>query len=331
MATTCTIHTILIGTLLFLFGCSSVKTAPVQEEKKPYVLATTAIVGDLVAAIAGENMSTKILISGFIDPHSYEVVKGDREKISGASLIISSGLGLEHGASLKSLFLAHPVHIALGDYLPPELVIRDQGSMDPHFWMDVSLMALCPAYIAQGLAQIDPSNAALYQQRALALQKRLLALDSKIFQQMQGVPQEKRYLLSCHDAFNYYTRRYLATPPEKKDGRWKERCEAPEGLAPESQVKLHQLRAILSYVKAHQIEVIFPESHLPQDSLKKIVEAAHEEGLTLSIAPCPLYADTLGAPTSSAGNYQEMIQYDTTILAKGWMGHLFEGDHANCT
>src|SRR5579871_5638784 len=92
--------------LLFLWGCSN-STAPsamdpwVEQNGKLKVLSTTAMIDDVVRQIGRERIDHLPLIMGEIDPHSYELVKGDDEKLSMATLIFFNGLGLEHGASLR--------------------------------------------------------------------------------------------------------------------------------------------------------------------------------------------------------------------------------------
>lgn len=309
--------------IILLTGCTKSGHQVDQEDGRPLVVSTTAIIGDMVFRLGGKEIQSVILIAGPIDPHSYEVVKGDREKLLHAALVVSSGLGLEHGASLRSLIKNHPMHLSVGDTLPKESIIIDQGVTDPHFWMDLSLMARCIDPIAAALAAIDPPHAALYQQRATALKAALLTLDKKIITMMHAVPGNKRYLLTSHDSFNYYTRRYLATESERVDGAWKERFEAPEGLAPESQIRLSQIKNILTYIKKHDVHVLFPESNLSQESLKKIVDAAAQENIALTISKDPLYADTLGDQKSSAFTYTSMLLYDAKTLYQGWMGEQF--------
>src|SRR5262245_55176684 len=69
---------------------------------KVKVLGTTAMITDLVKQIGGDRIDVITLIQGELDPHSYQLVKGDDEKLKTADLIIYSGLNLEHGPSLKA-------------------------------------------------------------------------------------------------------------------------------------------------------------------------------------------------------------------------------------
>jgi manganese/zinc/iron transport system substrate-binding protein len=65
----------------------------------------------------------------------------------------------------------------------------------------------------------------------------------------------------------------------------------------------------------YQIHVLFPESNVSRDSIKKIVESGREKGLNLKIAQEPLYADAMGKPGSDGDTYIKMIQHNAKIIA----------------
>ncbi|HSX13114.1 MAG TPA: zinc ABC transporter substrate-binding protein, partial [Chlamydiales bacterium] len=106
-----------------MFGCSKSSSKPqasefeswMQANGKIKILCTTAMIDDLVGQIGKSRIDHLTLIVGEIDPHSYELVKGDDEKLSYAHLVFCNGLGLEHGASLRSWLEAQPNVVALGN------------------------------------------------------------------------------------------------------------------------------------------------------------------------------------------------------------------------
>src|ERR1700722_8944557 len=79
------------------------------------VLSTTAMIDDIVKQIGGERVDSITLISGLLDPHSYQLVKGDDEKLMKADIIFCNGVGLEHGPSLRNFLENSPKAICLGD------------------------------------------------------------------------------------------------------------------------------------------------------------------------------------------------------------------------
>jgi manganese/zinc/iron transport system substrate-binding protein len=288
------------------------------EQTKVRVFSTTAMIDDLVAKIGGEYVVHLPLILGEIDPHSYELVKGDDEKLSHAQVVFYNGLGLEHGASLRYALQHHPAAIAIGDQIQrenPELILIEKGHVDPHIWMDISLWAKAIDPIIAALSQKDPEHAGDYQKNGEVLRTEMLQMHQEILGQMDKVASAKRFLVTSHDAFNYFARAYLAFPGEKD---WQKRFEAPEGLSPDGQLSATDIQRIIDHICRYQITVLFPESNVSRDSLKKIVAACKEKGITVTISSQVLYGDSMGEETSEAHHYLSMIAHDADVLISAW-------------
>ena len=283
------------------------------------VLTTIAMIQDIVKQVGGEFVDATALINGDLNPHSYQLVKGDDEKLIFADVILSNGLGLEHGPSLLYHLQNNPKVVFLGNKIQqgnPEEIIWVDGQVDPHIWMDVSLWMKTVPIIEEELSKRDPQHAAMYKENGRRFLDSLQDMDKKIYQLLQSIPEEKRYLVTSHDAFNYFTRAYLASPQEKINGQWQKRFASPEGLAPESQLSTTDIQHIIEYLKTYQIHVIFPESNLSKDSIRKIVLAGKEKGLDIRIADDMLYADAMGSPGSEGDTYQKMILHNAEVIAK---------------
>ncbi len=288
-----------------------------QPDSKIKVLSTTAIIDDVVGKIGQDRIAHMSLITGDVDPHSYELVKGDDEKISQATLIFCHGLGLEHGASLRTK-LDHKEGVTyLGDYVRgqnPEAILMKDGQVDPHIWMDVLLWTSVIEPVVEELSKKDPEGASFYQHNGELLKEEMLQVHEKIISQITSIPPEKKYLVTSHDAFNYFTHRYLAQGEEN----WNERAKAPEGLAPDGQLSCFDIQQIVDHLCAYQISVVFPESNVSKDSLKKIVAACLEKGLSIKIASGHLHADALGPTGSDADTYLKMMQHNVSLLVDEW-------------
>lgn len=318
-----------IGKLLFsgvvlsglLTGCgdlgdrSSARQKWMQSGEKVKVLSTTAMIDDLVKAVGGEHVETHVLIKGELDPHSYQLVKGDDELLAIGDIIFYNGLGLEHGPSLQSYLTAQKKAIPLGNKIMkdhPEKVITVLGTTDPHIWMDISLWSLSVPYIVETLSEKDSEHAEEYRSNGEKLKEQMAAAHQNVVHELHKVPSDKRYLVTSHDAFNYFTRAYLAEEGEKD---WSKRFSAPEGLAPESQISSSDIREILNHLAQYNIKVIFPESNVSRDSIKKIVDAAREHKMDVRIADVSLYADAMGKPGSDGDTYLKMIEHDARAIA----------------
>jgi manganese/zinc/iron transport system substrate-binding protein len=309
--------------LLLLFcGCSGERsdlTRWLQPNDKLKVLCTTGMIEDLVSQIGGPYVDTMVLIKGELDPHSYQLVKGDDEKISYADLIFYNGLGLEHGPSLKSSLEGNPGAVGLGNKLlqqNPSQILTYHGTLDPHIWMDISLWTKTVPLIVEALSEKDPARRDYYTQNGERLVEMMMSTHNDLKKVMNRVPEEKRYLITSHDAFNYFARAYLADDGELESDAWQKRFAAPEGLSPESQLSVTDIRLILDHMKAHHIRVIFPESNVSRASIQKLKSAGNEEGLSLQIAPGPLYGDAMGSPGSPGDTYIKMVSHNVRLIAE---------------
>jgi len=187
----------------------------------------------------------------------------------------------------------------------PARILEVGGEIDPHLWMDISLWAEGVSTIADALTQLDPEGAAFYRARAKEVEQTLQQEHITLQQLMRTVPEDRRYLVTSHDAFHYFARAYLS------DGNdWKERCIAPEGLAPEGQLSPQDIRRVAEHLDKYRIQVVFPESNVNQDSLKKVISCCPHK---VRCSEITLYGDAMGP-----GSYLEMIRHNVEALAQEW-------------
>lgn len=278
------------------------------------VLSTTSMIDDVVSYIGGEEVDRAILIQGDIDPHNYELVKGDGERLSQAEVLFFNGLGLEQGASLRHHFEKHPHAIALGDWVyaqKKESFVFVNGQIDPHIWMDIALFAEIIDPIVHILSLTDPTHAELFQKRGCELKEKMLAKDRDLYNQIQKLPSATRFLVTSHDAFRYFVKKYLAEPGECD---WEKRLIAPEGLAPDGQIGIINIKEDIDFIYTNNVHVVFPEANLNRDALKKIVAICLEKGLSVTIADRPLLGDTMRGTGAHANSHLEMIEHNVQTL-----------------
>jgi manganese/zinc/iron transport system substrate-binding protein len=289
------------------------------DDNKVHVLATTKMCASLVEEVGGEHVHVLTLIEGDLDPHSYQLVKGDAEKFRRADLIVANGLHLEHGRSLEKL-LDQPKTLFLGDKVyekSPELFLPMDQGVDPHFWMDVSLFSKSVPYIVDALQKKDPKHAEEYAIRGGDLLLKLGRLDNKIRARMGHIPPKMRYLVTSHDAFQYYAKRYLASLEDPSD--WGERFLAPEGVSPDGQIGALDIDKIIRHVLQYQVYTVFAESNISKDSLNKIIEALKQQGIELNLSKEDLFADSMGVDT-----YEKMMDHNSKVIAKELGGNIQE-------
>lgn len=312
--------------LLIFFSCSEERSHRLENLKqwkedngKIKVLSTTAMIHDLITQVGNGYVDSIPLISGELDPHSYQLVKGDDEKLQIADLIFYNGLGLEHGGSLQAYLKSSQKAIPLGTKIKekfPEKIIMVNNEFDPHIWMDISLFSHSIPIIVEALSNKDPEHKKVYEENGKALMQEMLKKHQDLRNIVQTIPKERRYLISSHDAFNYFTRAYLATEEEQQNGLWENRFKAPEGLAPDSQISSHNIMDLLEYIQKYHVHILFTETNVSKDSIRKILEAGKARDLHLKIAETPLYGDAMGGPYSDGDSYLKMMEHNAKALLK---------------
>ncbi len=219
---------VLLG-LLWLAGCASPSSRPVIDrpellEKLPpvtlapgerlRVVATTTIVGDVVAQVGGEAIQLDVLLPPGIDPHSYRPTPQDLQAVSQAHAIFVNGLGLE--TFLERVLQNAPEQvptIAVSAGITPRLwedrEADAEGPVDPHVWFSVPLVRdHWVPNIAQALAALDPPRAPTYRANAEQYRQALDRLDREIRALVATVPPERRILVTDHDVFGYFAQEY---------------------------------------------------------------------------------------------------------------------------
>ncbi|MEC8307175.1 MAG: zinc ABC transporter substrate-binding protein, partial [Chlamydiota bacterium] len=247
-----------------------------------------------------------------MDPHSYELVKGDGELFDRADVIFFNGLGLEHGASLQRRLKEVRV-ISLGDQLfmecPQDFIISD-GAVDPHFWEDVSLFSRCVDIIVYQLGEQAPSLERVFTERGERLKKKLAIADAEFLVRFSELPESARRLVTSHDAFAYFCRRYLA---QENREAWRECAIAPEGLAPDGQMSLGDIQKVCDFLEKSSAPVLFPESNLSSAALNKISWICHQRGFHVQVCETPIYGDTMGEVSS---DYLDMMEHNAKTICQ---------------
>lgn len=285
----------------FLTSCQNLSEKKLWPDlEKPRVVCTTEMLHALVASIGKEDVQYQVLISGELDPHSYQLVKGDGEKLATAQRIFSNGLLLEHGPSLKKFLEKSDANISLGDRLFvafAEDLLSVSGQVDPHIWMDLSLFIKLNFDIAKELSLLVPAKRELFYGRARRMSHYVMLAHDYLVEFMQALPSHKRYLVTSHDAFHYFTRAYIASAAETRKGAvdqvWMSRMIAAEGLAPESQISISQIARVADYMARYDVRTVFAESNINTDAIRKIESVMQYRKLPVKISTKPLYGDSM--------------------------------------
>ncbi|QTE28465.1 metal ABC transporter solute-binding protein, Zn/Mn family [Pengzhenrongella sicca] len=122
------------------------------------------------------------------------------------------------------------------------------GALDPHFWLDPSLLADLAAPVAAALTGADPAHADSYTANAAALEADLDALDAEYESGLATC--ETRVVVTAHQAFGYLTARYSLEQV------------GISGLDPDAEPSPARLKEIGDVVRAEGVTTIFSEELL---------------------------------------------------------------------
>ena len=85
---------------------------------------------------------------------------------------------------------------------------HDHGDEDPHFWFDTELAAVAISAIADELRHLNPAAADVFSDRLDLYLDQIEEADAEVRALLEGVPDNQRLLVTFHDAFGYFARRY---------------------------------------------------------------------------------------------------------------------------
>ena len=289
--------------LTFSISCQQAGPGRHGQGGKPYILATTGMVADMVQHIVGDSAVVEALMQPGVDPHLYKASQGDLRKILDADYLVYNGVHLEGKLAgiLDKQKRVKPV-VAVGDGL--DRLIKISGTTyDPHIWFDVSLWKAATAHAAAELAAIDSSNAAYYGANAQRYMDELDSLDRWVHTRIATIPPAQRVLVTAHDAFSYFGRQYGLE------------VRGLQGISTVSEFGLRDVSGLVDYLVEKKIPAVFVESSVSDRALKAVVTGVQQRGGTVRIGG-NLYSDAMGAAGTPEGNYIGMVKYNVnTIVA----------------
>ncbi|RAI45646.1 ABC transporter substrate-binding protein [Rhodoplanes roseus] len=293
-------------------GESPAAAEPAKAAEPIRVVASFSILGDLVKQIGGPLVAVDLLVGPNVDMHAFQPSPSDSRKFAGAKLVVMNGLGLEGWAErmTKASGYTGPVVIAtkgLKALAKPETGHdhdhgHGQGTNDPHAWQSVGNVKLYVANIRDALAAVDPADKAAYVANADAYLAKLDQLDREIRAAFDGVPKDKRQVITAHQAFRYYGAAYGI------DFR------GAKGVSEESEPSAREIADLIKLIKKEKVRALFVENISNRRLLDRIAQETDAKvGGTL-------YSDALSDASGPAPTYIEMMRVNTKAIADALRG-----------
>ncbi|HWH33449.1 MAG TPA: metal ABC transporter substrate-binding protein [Egibacteraceae bacterium] len=258
---------------LVLPGCRG----PANEGTGPdgvRVVTTVAPIADLVRRVAGGTAEVVALVPDGVDSHTFEPDPAQAADLAGARLFVANGLGLEEPSiRLAQANLPEGASIVrLGDdTVPPEEWVFDRsfpeagGVPNPHAWLDVPRAIRYVERIAQAVAGVvAEDDRAQVRRNARALAAELTALHEAVETAVATVPARNRKLLTYHDSWAYFGRRYGFTVVDAVQ---------PAGM---SEPSAAEVREVIDQIRAQGVPAVFGSEVFDDEVLRAI---ARETGV----------------------------------------------------
>ncbi|MGE5215415.1 MAG: metal ABC transporter substrate-binding protein [Chloroflexota bacterium] len=185
--------------------------------QKLNIVTTVAPITSIVENVAGDKAEVTGIIPEGINSHTFEPIPSDSKLLSSADLIIFNGLDLETPtlklarANLKqgaTIYALGDKTIKEGEYIYDFSFPKKQGHPNPHLWLNPEYAMRYATLVRDELVRLDPKNKDAYEQNAKRFIKQVEALDQAIKTAIQTIPPNNRRLLTYHDSWPYFARRY---------------------------------------------------------------------------------------------------------------------------
>ena len=285
-------------------GSSEVKD---KESGKKIVTVTTSFLYDMVDNLVGDKVEKELIIPAGEDPHLYTAKPQDLEKIKKADLLLYHGLHFEgkmvdvlekRGSEVSRTFKKEDIG---------EMDEDGKTVVDPHFWFDINLYKEATKNAAEDLGKLLPEEKENIEKNLEAYLAKLEELDKENREKINSIPESTRYLITPHDAFNYFSRAYNI--PVK----------APQGVSTDSEVANKDIEDTVNFIVDKKIKAIFAESTTDPMRMEKLKEAVKAKGVDVEVVSGQgkeLFSDSLAPLGQDGDNYIDMYRHNVDLIVE---------------
>jgi zinc transport system substrate-binding protein len=288
------IATAALLTSALLAGCGDDGGQAAEAEGEPAVvlLASFYPLAEVAERVGGDRVAVTNLTPAGSEPHDLELTPDQVQDLEDADLVVVLGGGFQpaveevsgrrDGATLELLELL-PVERGPADEHDDEAAGADDeaagadhddddghghgdGALDPHVWLDPTMVSAMVAEVAEALAQVDPAGGETFEANARAYRAELDALDGEVEAALADC--ERATIVVAHEAVGWLAHRYGL------------RQEGIAGLSPEAEPDPARLAELTDLVEDEGITTVFTEALVPP----AVAEAlAREAGVVTAV------------------------------------------------
>jgi len=286
---------------LLLAACN----APAASGDGLKVVASTTIVGDVVAQVGGDLIELTVLFPTGADPHTFDPRPQDIAAISDARVVFISGLGLEESLQPALDANATGTVVQVSDGIDVRTLdnaaqINDphgHENVDPHTWTDPNNVIVWTRNIAATLAKADPAHADTYRANTDAYIASLRELDAWIRSEVAQIPPERRKLVTDHYAFGYFADEYGFEQVGALVGSFS------TNASPSAQ----EIAALEDAIRAQNVPAVFVGTTVNSTLAEQVAQDTGSKIVSV-------YTGSLTAPGGEAGSYLVFMRYNVNAI-----------------
>ncbi|WP_428945446.1 metal ABC transporter substrate-binding protein [Pantoea sp. FN060301] len=280
---------------------AAVFITPAAMAKTVETVASFSVLADIVKEVGGDRVEVKSLVGPNGDPHSFEPMPQDSQSLAKADVVFVSGLGLEgwmdrliNASGYKGQVIVTSRGIATRS-------MDEEGKTitDPHAWNSMKNGEVYATNVMNALIAADPEDADYFRQHGSAYIARLKKLDAWAQKSFAAIPQEKRKVLTSHDAFGYFGQRYGVS------------FMSPVGFSTESEASASDVAGLINQLKETHIHSYFIENQTDPRLIKQIASAAGAK------PGGELYPEALTKKGGPADSYVAAFTHNVNVMVAG--------------
>ncbi|MGF1447510.1 MAG: metal ABC transporter solute-binding protein, Zn/Mn family [Pikeienuella sp.] len=264
------------------------------QAEKLRVVASFSILGDMVEVVAGDLAVVTTIVGPDADAHVYQPNVADARAVAEADVIFVNGLGFETWSEtlIAESGTEARIHVATEGVTPIEV----EGETDPHAWNSLKNGMIYVQNIEAALTEAMPDQADAIAANADTYIAELKALDAEAGAKLAALPENRRTVVTAHDAFGYLADAYGLT------------FLAPIGIDTEAEPSARELATLITQLKSEGAAALFVENITSPALVQQISE---ETGIEIGGR---LYSDALSDRGGPATSYLAMYRHNLSVL-----------------
>jgi zinc/manganese transport system substrate-binding protein len=290
------------------------------------VVASFSIIGDFAKQVGGDRIVLTTLVGPDGDAHVYEPKPVDAAALAHTDVVLVNGLHFEgflsrlaESSATKAPIVEltkgiEPIHMKEADQhhhsdeahdtneVHHTDDAQDHGDIDPHAFQSIANARIYVRNIAEAFCSADPAGCDTYRANATAYDAELATTEATIKAEIATIPDDKRTIITSHDAFGYFEHAYGIS------------FVAPEGISTEAEASAADVANLIRQVRGDHASAIFVENIT---SARLTEQIARETDLTIGGT---LYSDALSSEGGPASTYVEMMLYNVRTIKGAILG-----------